>query len=146
MAEGRADVFFEDRSVAIEEGVLVDHFDAYERHVYEFRRSIGTAVPREGAGSASSESLNLGLGYPNPFNSTAVIRFALPEQTDAELSVHNLGGQRVVTLSDGTHAAGSHQVSWDGRDERGEMLSSGVYLYRLRAGEQTLARKLLLLR
>ena len=85
--------------------------------------------------------------YPNPFNSGTVIRFALSERRDIELSVFNLAGQQVATLVDGVRAAGVYALHWDGRDDDGRPLASGVYLYRLRAGEQQVeTRKLLLLR
>ncbi|MBI2502337.1 MAG: T9SS type A sorting domain-containing protein [Candidatus Latescibacteria bacterium] len=65
---------------------------------------------------------------------------------DVELAVYNLAGQRVVRLAEGVREAGSYTVRWDGRDEQGHELASGVYLYRLRAGERVQTRKLLSLR
>ena len=63
-----------------------------------------------------------------------------------ELLVYNLVGQRVTTLMSGVREAGGYTVQWNGRDERGRSLASGVYLYLLRAGAQVEMRKLLLLR
>ena len=84
--------------------------------------------------------------YPNPFNSSTVIRFALPQAENVELAVYNLAGQKVATLVEGVREAGVYTVRWDGRDESGRELASGVYLYRLRAGQgQVETRKLLLL-
>ena len=86
--------------------------------------------------------------YPNPFNSATVIRFALPVGGDVELSIFNLAGQRVATLVQGAREAGTYTVRWDGRDDDGQALASGVYLYRLRTGDgqQVETWKLLLLR
>ena len=94
------------------------------------------------------QSTTLDQNYPNPFNSATVIRFALPVGGDVELSIFNLAGQRVVTLADGARAAGTYTVRWDGRDDDGRALASGVYLYRLRTdeGQQQETRKLILLR
>jgi len=63
-----------------------------------------------------------------------------------DLAVFNLAGQRVATLAQGQRLAGTYRLTWDGTDDQGRALASGVYLYRLRAGEQRQeARKLLVL-
>ena len=82
---------------------------------------------------------------PNPFNSNTVIRFALPQPSQIELTIYNLLGQPVAILVQGYSAAGTFSVRWDGRDQTGRTVPSGVYLYQLRAGEYTEVRKLLLL-
>ncbi|MCC7263360.1 MAG: T9SS type A sorting domain-containing protein [Candidatus Latescibacteria bacterium] len=89
---------------------------------------------------------SLGQNYPNPFNPTTTIRFSLPQPGEAELCVYNLLGQRVATLVQGLQEAGPQVLQWNGRDEAGRELASGVYLYRLRAGGQVQTRRLLLLR
>ena len=85
---------------------------------------------------------------PNPFNSSTAIRLALPADKAVELDVINLAGQRVATLVNGVREAAMHSVSWDGRDDDGRELASGVYLSRLRtgAGQPVATRKLVLLR
>ena len=90
----------------------------------------------------------LDQNYPNPFNSDTVIRFALPESADVELAVYNLAGQRVATLVRGGREAGMYIVRWDGRDDGGRALASGVYLYRLswQNGQRMETRKLLLVK
>jgi flagellar hook assembly protein FlgD len=76
-----------------------------------------------------------------------VIRFALPADEEIELAVFNLTGQKMATLVQGAREAGTYTVSWDGRDDDGQTLASGVYLYRLRTGQQQMEnRKLLLIR
>jgi enediyne biosynthesis protein E4 len=94
------------------------------------------------------QSFSLDQNYPNPFNSDTVIHFALPEGTDVELAVYNLAGQQVMTLVQGAREAGTYSVRWDGRNDGGRTLASGVYLYRLRTdnGQQVEARKFLLLK
>jgi S-formylglutathione hydrolase FrmB len=84
--------------------------------------------------------------YPNPFNSSTVIGFVLPQATDVTLTVYDLLGQRVATLVSGTHAAGQYTVRWDGRDDSGRQLASGVYLYQVRTEDTVLARRLALIR
>ena len=77
-----------------------------------------------------------------------MIRFALPTNAEVELSIFNLAGQRVTTLVSGMRKAGTYTIRWDGRDNDGRELASGVYLYRLRAsdGQQMETRKLALIR
>lgn len=92
------------------------------------------------------QAFALQQNFPNPFNSGTVIRFELPADEEVELAVFNLAGQQVATLVEGVREGGSYAINWDGRDDRGQELASGVYLYRLRAGERMETRRLLLLR
>jgi len=75
-----------------------------------------------------------------------VIEFAPPVPGRVKLAVYNLVGQIVATLATGERRAGTHQVRWDGRDQAGEALASGLYLYRLEVGEWSETRSLMLLR
>ena len=106
-----------------------------------------TLVSTIASDEALPETFSLMANYPNPFNSRTVIRFALPTRADVHLALYNLAGQKVATLVSGPRPAGTYTVHWDGRDASGRDLASGVYLYRLRAGEhQVETRRLLLLR
>jgi hypothetical protein len=91
------------------------------------------------------QAFALDQNYPNPFNSATTLRFALPQSRDVELAVYNLAGQQVATLVQGWRQAGVYTVRWDGRDGSGRALASGVYLYRLEAGNEVQTRKLVLL-
>lgn len=73
---------------------------------------------------------------PNPFNPSTTIAYDLPEATDVTLTVYNLSGQKVATLVTGKQKAGHYEVEWDGQDESGQAVASGVYLYRLETGKQ----------
>ena len=96
---------------------------------------------------AVPQAFTLQQNCPNPFNSDTVIGFALPTAAEVELTLYSVTGQRVVSLAQGWRPAGTHTVRWDGRDDAGRALASGVYLYRLRVGTQQVAtRRLLLLR
>ena len=92
------------------------------------------------------QTFTLDQNYPNPFNPATTIRFDLPRSVDIELALYNLTGQKVATLAHGLREAGTHTLRWDGRDDDEQELASGVYLYRLEAGERVETRKLLLLR
>ena len=96
---------------------------------------------------AQPTSFELAQNYPNPFNGLTVIRFVLPTAQEIELALYNLAGQQVATLARGWRRAGAYALDWDGRDDMGRALASGVYLYRLEAGAgQAETRKLVLLR
>ncbi|MBN1540538.1 Ig-like domain-containing protein [candidate division KSB1 bacterium] len=84
--------------------------------------------------------------YPNPFNPTTTLAFDLPGEMQVDLAVFNVSGQRIRTLLSGKCAPGKRQVVWNGRDDNDESVPSGVYLYRLQAGETILQRKLLLVK
>jgi hypothetical protein len=83
---------------------------------------------------------------PNPFRDTAAVRFALPGQQWASLAVYDVNGGRVRTLLGQTLDAGSHESAWDGRDDIGSKVPSGVYFVVLRTGGEHLVRKLVVLR
>jgi Tol biopolymer transport system component len=106
-----------------------------------------TAVVEERA-AGLPERFTLDQNYPNPFNSDTIICYALPTAADVELAIFNLAGQRVATLVEGMRQAGTYMIRWDGRDDDGRALASGVYLYRLQTGngQEVETRKLLLLR
>lgn len=85
--------------------------------------------------------------FPNPFNPSTQIRFVLPQAAPVTLRIFDIAGRRVATLLDGVRKeAGEQSLLWDGRDEAGQALPSGVYLYRLEAGELRATRKLTLLK
>jgi aminopeptidase N len=84
--------------------------------------------------------------YPNPFNAHTIISYQLAEEAEVRLEVFNIAGQKVYSTAAGRQGPGAHTLSWDGRDDSGEMASSGVYIYRLTAGQQRASRTMLLLR
>jgi hypothetical protein len=83
---------------------------------------------------------------PNPFNPITVIGFDLPSREKVRLEVFQPSGRHVRTLVDRIMPAGRHEVTWEGRDERGATLPSGLYLYRVRAGSHNESRRMLLLK
>jgi flagellar hook assembly protein FlgD len=84
--------------------------------------------------------------YPNPFNPTTTIRYDLPAAQDVKIVIYNVRGERVRVLVDRHQAPGRHEAAWDGRNSRGESVASGVYLYRIVAGEFVRTRKMTLLK
>jgi len=88
---------------------------------------------------------NLFQNYPNPFNPTTTISFSIIEDSNIELSIYNIKGQKVKQLVSDQLSAGQHSVVWDGDDESGKLVSSGVYLYKLNVNGKTEAVKKCLL-
>jgi len=88
----------------------------------------------------------LSQNYPNPFNPSTTIDYSLPTTAYVELVVLNELGQRVATLASGLTPPGRYQAYWNGRNDHDEPVASGVYLYRLTAGESIHSRKMLLLK
>lgn len=84
--------------------------------------------------------------YPNPFNPTTNIMFALSEETNVAVEIFNLKGQKVRTLVNTTMVAGDHSVVWDGANDKGDACGSGVYFYKLRAASRTDVKKMLMLK
>jgi len=96
--------------------------------------------------STAPANCSLFQNYPNPGNPSTTITFTLPRTTHVTLEIYNLLGQRVRTLVDGAIDAGSHTVVWDGRDEFGKIVPTGIYLYRLQSADFVRVRKLVLVR
>ncbi len=91
-------------------------------------------------------TFRLQQNYPNPFNSATAIEFYLPQRSYTQLTVYNLLGQRIRTLAEATFAAGNHRVIWDGRNNQGSMVPSGIYFCRMKAGAFTANLKMLFVR
>jgi len=99
-----------------------------------------------GASMGVPERFALGQNFPNPFNPVTVIRFNIPGTSPTRLEVYNVLGTLVRTLLSGTKEPGSYSVEWDGRDDAGNLVSSGLYLYRLSSGGVSRTGKAVLLK
>ncbi len=111
-------------------------------------RSMSSVKSKELALDGSIKEFELHQAYPNPFNMTTTIRFSLSEAVDIQLDVYNMQGQKVRTLVNGEHAAGTHAIPWNGLNDSGHIVPSGVYLYRLSSSSAALnlSRKVVLLK
>lgn len=88
----------------------------------------------------------LGSASPNPFKQTTVINYQLSQPGMVRLKVYNIAGQVVRELADRVQGPGEYSISWDGRDDNGRMVGSGIYLYRLSSGGLSATKRLILLR
>ncbi len=129
------DVFFTDR----QHGWIVGMYGAVMRWVDD------TSV-REFNSAMVTDQIKLLQNHPNPFNPKTQINYQLPEAAHVKLEIYNLLGQRICTLLNEEKPAGSHSVRWDGRDDFGAAVSSGVYLYQLTAGRFCETRKMVVMR
>ncbi|MCI0331098.1 MAG: T9SS type A sorting domain-containing protein [candidate division Zixibacteria bacterium] len=105
-------------------------------------------IPTSADDGDGNRPLKFGLNqnYPNPFNPQTTIVFSLPKSSQVKLEVFDLLGRSVVTLKEGSMTAGRHTLIWNGRDRTGRTVSSGIYLYRLKAGIFVETKKMLFLK
>ncbi len=92
------------------------------------------------------EKFALGQNYPNPFNPTTTISLALPTEGRVSLKVYNIMGQVVNTLIDEIMPAGYHEITWNGTDQNGDQVSSGVYFYKLESDNFSETKKMIMLK
>jgi hypothetical protein len=95
---------------------------------------------------AVADKFALANNYPNPFNPVTTIDFSIPNSAKISLVVYNALGQKVRTLIDGSVQAGAHSVQWNGRNDLGQMLSSGIYFYTLTSDANTMTKKMVLVK
>jgi hypothetical protein len=105
----------------------------------------GTDVEEDNS-SVLPEDFVLQQNHPNPFNSSTSIEYSLPEHARVTVEIFNLLGQHVRSLLDREQSVGSHVVEWDGRNGNGHELATGVYFYRVTAGDHVEVKKKLLLK
>jgi hypothetical protein len=105
-------------------------------------------LSREDGGGQSERvpSLQLMQNHPNPFNPSTRIDYVLPHRAHVTLSVHDIRGERVAVLEEGTRGEGKQSATWDGTDAAGSPVSSGVYIYTLETGDSEISRKMVLVR
>ncbi len=99
----------------------------------------------DAAGTVPSKTALVG-NFPNPFNPTTTIKFALSSAENVHLSVYDLSGRTVTTLVNGPMAADHHEIVWNGKDDNGNRVASGVYFYKLTAGDFNATDKMVMLK
>lgn len=149
-------VYFNDFQNWVSSFELVRYDQNYDFLIYEDFDSDGNGIfgVYINSGQTSLENANtqylhefvLEQNYPNPFNPNTVITYKLPVASNIELTIYNLIGQKVTTLVNERQSAGIYQIKWDGYNQNGNQMASGVYLYRLITGSFVETRKMVLLR
>jgi len=102
---------------------------------------LNTTVSSVDDNISRPDDLTLKQNYPNPFNASTTIAFELDQSSDVTISVYDLLGRQITSLANGEYSAGSHSVTWNADD-----ITSGIYFYRLEAGDKTVTRRMLLLK
>ncbi len=92
------------------------------------------------------EEFEVSQNYPNPFNPETQIDYALPKAAKVSITIYNLTGQRVRTLVSQNQGSGRYTITWDGTDESGARVSSGIYFYRFTAGTVSLSKSMMLIK
>ncbi len=84
--------------------------------------------------------------YPNPFNPETIIEFQVPERGRVELNIYNMVGQKIRSLVNDSRPVGTYRVMWDGRDDYGNLVATGVYLYQLRGTNALITKKMMFIK
>jgi hypothetical protein len=132
-------------SLEITKAILVD------RDAQKIPVNIVTEMKKSEEGLAVSKStvpqeFSLSQNYPNPFNPETKISYALPTDCHVKLSIYNITGRKVKTLVDEHQTAGYKTVCWNGKDDQGKETASGIYFYKIRAGDFSQSRKMVLVK
>ena len=123
-----------------------DYYEDQHTAIYYTRSTSPITGVEAESDTAGPGSFALLGAYPSPFNESTRVRYTLPRAARVSLRVLDVLGKPVRILAGGQQAAGEHTVRWDGRDDAGQPLPSGVYLIRLEAGGQVATRKVVLVR
>ncbi len=105
-----------------------------------------TDIPGPNPVPSLPHEFSIGQNYPNPFNLSTMISYDLPRREEVSLTIYNIMGQVVRKIDIGTKPAGKHSVVWDGNNDDGEAVASGIYLYRMDAGSFTASKKMVLMK
>jgi hypothetical protein len=124
--------------------------EVISRHVLQEGTSITitnhqTTTLKLGRTNAAPNDFSLEQNYPNPFNPATEIRYALPKNAQVSLIIYNALGQKVRTLVSAPQEAGFYAVRWDGRNDNGEKVASGLFIYRLKASDRVATKKMIMM-
>jgi len=113
---------------------------------YEIRVNLNNVVSVSRDERSVPSEFSLKQNYPNPFNASTQIEYELPSRAQVILKIYDLLGREIRTLVEASQNAGNHAAVWDGKNDAGQELSSGLYVYKLSAGNHVRTKKLLLLK
>ena len=143
------------RPTAVESGRIVERWGLFDaetgrritaRYLDRFFGPSSLSKTGTAESAALPETFALEQNYPNPFNPSTQISFALPEASEVELEIYNIMGQKVRTLVSSSFQAGFHALQWDGANDFGQRVASGIYLYKLQAGSFVQTKRMILMK
>jgi hypothetical protein len=116
-------------------------------HIYDFTKQVnkGRLDQPDHTPDQVPDQFVLYANYPNPFNPETIIKYQLPELLPVTLKIYNLLGQEIRTLVDEVQRSGVYEIRWDGKDDIGRSVASGIYVYRLQAGSTVAVKKMIML-
>lgn len=118
----------------------------YDLTLIKYTNDVFTGVGQESHVTSTPLPTRLEQNFPNPFNNGTVIPYTLINDADVRLQVFDILGRHVANLASGYRPAGTHLISWGGISDQGDPVASGVYVYRLQAGDRIDTRKMLLIK
>jgi len=125
---------------------ISDNFEPWSAHVYIVPYCSGGGDQKKLSAAGLPKEFALKDAYPNPFNPATGIEYDLPEHSEVAVTIYNILGQKVRTLVNTVQAAGTYKVDWDGKNDYGIQLSSGVYIVRMETPKYSGIRKITLLK
>ena len=127
-------------------GDITEKFTGMEIDNLFIREDIAQHVSEESETLALPVDFSLAQNFPNPFNPTTTIEYNVPKQSLVKIEIYNMLGQRIRTLIDQNRPAGNYSIMWNAKDDSGANVASGMYFYRMNAGDFSALRKLVLLK
>ncbi|AFH50099.1 Hypothetical protein IALB_2396 [Ignavibacterium album JCM 16511] len=113
---------------------------------YFFRATIQTTTSVAEITNIIPDKFEVSQNYPNPFNPSTKFRYALPEGRNVKIIVYDIQGRQVAELVNNYQAPGTYEVTWNGKNDNGEIVSSGVYFYKIEAGNYSVSKKMIMLK
>ena len=138
------DMLNDARAIYVRDGIAYSSEKSGGFSIYT--NDLGVSIDSDGS---LPNSFALSQNYPNPFNPSTVIEFSIPQSfgtSDVKLEIYNVLGQNVRTLANTRLESGAYEVTWNGRNNSGNLVSAGMYIYRLQAGDQVISNKMILVK
>ena len=126
------------------DGVRTD--EQFSRISDSHRMEVGAVTTAKSGDRLLPDQFGLAQNYPNPFNPSTSISFSVPNATNVTLEVFNILGEKVATPFNGMATTGIKEVIWDGRNESGKSVASGIYFYRMQANDFEKTYKMVLMK
>ncbi|MDZ7723950.1 MAG: T9SS type A sorting domain-containing protein [candidate division KSB1 bacterium] len=128
------------------QGPFIYSFGTYKIEIRGFQDLGGIEVGVESDVQATPLSYKLDQNFPNPFNPETKIYFEIPQSERVQVAVYNVLGRHVKTLTNTEFSSGRHVLNWDGTDKTGNRVGSGVYIYRIKAGDFVSHKKMMMIK